>query len=690
MNSADINDQGDAKDRGDLVIPDAAQVDASATPWLRKVDAAVKSEVPEAIGTIGRFVVVGELGRGGMGVVLDAIDRTLGRRVAVKVMHPWVANRAEQVTRFLSEARALAAVVHPNVVTIFDVDMDGDVPLLAMERLRGRTIAEEIAAAYPNDNETSFPRDSGIEVRRVCRWAEQIAEGLAAVHAIGLLHRDVKPSNLWCEAADDRIRILDFGLASRASVDRVIQHHNALSEHVDTLPTTDTPTTFTPTKFTPTPFTRTGSGPQSTHRGGTLHYLAPEQIAGDPPSPRSDLYALGVTLFEMLSGRLPHESVSDRHVATTSETLARISLRDAPDIRSLRPEVGGVMAELIGRLLSRQPEDRPSSAHAVAAEWKAIRESFPRNLSLPPLKVEPKTKPLSRSQSGSRRTFWVTTAITCTIAMCIAEAASRRSVVAFSDSPWRPTATPSPTKPRVLSSPRTESLTRRPGWITAIPPDVHQPPAERGGVLVRHQRLGDDRRSHLLMTIDNVLSHEDDRTIVDAVILLTLQGGITGSEIRQMEWFGMPESKLPSQSLRPREFSDNRRSDADANVTRPTRSRLDLSVADTDGWIAAGRAVSLGTFRFDNADYRKNGDVDAIRFSSAELVRWLNRHPHERLLLWMQRVDISSGQTVFWAEPRQRHTYPKLKLRLHAPAFGKRDRSEGPKQAAAMPVDSGS
>ncbi|MBS2011671.1 MAG: serine/threonine protein kinase [Deltaproteobacteria bacterium] len=211
----------------------------------------------------GRYQIVRPIGRGGMGSVYEAIQLDLGRRVAVKVLEP-----GAEVLRLAQEARALAALNHPNVVAIVDARPDATPPFLAMDLVPGRSLAELIA-------------ESGrIEPRRAAILARQLLSALAAAHDAGIIHRDVKPSNVLIVSGGpvaDLVKVVDFGIA----------------------------------KLTIDPMKQTTRGVLL----GSLAYMAPEQILGVPVDARVDIFATGVTLYEMLSGRPPFDGESAPRVA---------------------------------------------------------------------------------------------------------------------------------------------------------------------------------------------------------------------------------------------------------------------------------------------------------------------------------------------------------------------------------------
>jgi serine/threonine protein kinase len=271
---------------------------------------------PGDVGSLGHYRVIEELGRGGMGFVFRARDKRLHRDVALKVMNQKVAGTPFSRRRFIHEARAMAAVHHDNVATIFEVGEKAGTPFMAMEMLKGATLEEF------NDGQQCL----GYE--QVIRYADQIAQGLAAAHAQGIVHRDIKPANIWIQPDKDRVKILDFGLALAATpVDQLAGRGAVI---------------------------------------GTPGYLSPEQARTEPLDDRSDLYSLGVVLYEMCTGCLPLHSSS-----VPGQLIAILAHRPRP-LREINPEIPEPLADLIHRLLYKEPRARIASASVLVEELKRV------------------------------------------------------------------------------------------------------------------------------------------------------------------------------------------------------------------------------------------------------------------------------------------------------------------------------
>jgi hypothetical protein len=270
---------------------------------------------PDTPGHVGRFGAYQVLGvhRGGMGVVLKAWDPALMRTVAIKVLAPQLATSGAARQRFAREARAAAAVVHHHVVAIHNVDTDkaSGLPYLVMPYVAGRSLQERL------------DRDGPLEPAAALRVGLQAAQGLAAAHAQGIVHRDVKPANILLENGVERVVLTDFGLA-RAADDASVTQSGVIA--------------------------------------GTPQYMSPEQARGEAVGPRSDLFSLGSVLYAMCTGRPPFRAPN------TMAVLRRVSDEPARPVREVNPAVPAPLAALIAKLHAKDPAKRYPSAAAVAAE----------------------------------------------------------------------------------------------------------------------------------------------------------------------------------------------------------------------------------------------------------------------------------------------------------------------------------
>ena len=285
------------------------------------------SRQPQPGDRIGPYRVEGSLGKGGMGEVLLAYDERLDRRVAIKRIRHDVHTTAAERERFHREARVAARLSHPAIVQVHDILSDDSGEAIVMERVRGCSLAQRLKAGP-------------LPLAEALRLARQVAEGLAEAHRIGLVHRDLKAENVMITAASGdhpgRAKILDFGLAKQlltADDDETLTRRGALV--------------------------------------GTVRAMSPEQAEGDAVDHRSDLFSLGVLLYEMLTRRSPFRG--DNAIAT----LRRLLLETPRPVRELRPDVPAELEKLIGRLLEKPPERRPSDAGEVARTLKDLAARTP-------------------------------------------------------------------------------------------------------------------------------------------------------------------------------------------------------------------------------------------------------------------------------------------------------------------------
>jgi len=258
----------------------------------------------------GRYAVERELGRGGMGIVYLARDLALDRLVALKVLPSDLAAQLDTRERFLREARTAAQLSHPNIVPVYHAESVGDHAFFAMGFVEGESLGERVRSRG------ALPVSEAVSYLREVAWA------LAYAHARGVVHRDIKPENILLERATSRALVSDFGIARDAA-------------RADGL-------------------TRTG------HVLGTVHYMSPEQVAGEPLDGRTDLYALGVVGFYLLSGRLPFEG------ELASAVLLAHATRPAPLLSSVAPQVPRQVAAVIDACLAKHPADRPATGEVLA------------------------------------------------------------------------------------------------------------------------------------------------------------------------------------------------------------------------------------------------------------------------------------------------------------------------------------
>ena len=294
----------------------------------RALDALAPTDNPNALGRIGLYEVTGVIGVGGMGVVLKAFDPSLDRVVAIKLLAPHFGNNKKARLRFSREARAAAAVLHPNVIPIHSVEESGELPFLVMSYIRGGSLQARLDPNQP------------FKLEEILRIGAQISAGLAAAHEQGLVHRDIKPGNILLEGDLERVTITDFGLA-RAVDDNTVTQLGTIA--------------------------------------GTPLYMSPEQARGDAIDQTSDLFSLGSVMYAMCTGRPPF------HADTSLGVMRQIIDETAVPIRQLNPEIPGWLAALIQKLLAKDVSERFESA----SEVKSLFERCLKHIQKPEEKCVP-------------------------------------------------------------------------------------------------------------------------------------------------------------------------------------------------------------------------------------------------------------------------------------------------------------
>jgi len=303
----------------------AAPVDANHRPAPRKPVAPQPSQpaVQPATAalehkTLGRYRVDRQLGRGAMGAVYLGHDPKIGRQVAIKTMALSAefdgAELTEARSRFFREAETAGRLQHRDIVTIFDAGEDQDLAYIAMEYLKGHDLQRHTKAA------------SLLPVPTVLQLVARVAEALAYAHSQGVVHRDIKPANVMIDPSDDSVKVTDFGIA----------------------------------RITDSSRTRTGMVL------GTPSYMSPEQMAGRRVDGRSDFYSLGVMLFQLLVGRLPHAAES------MAKLMYQIANDTAPDIRTLRPDLPESLANIVALALEKRPEVRYADGRHFAEDLRTV------------------------------------------------------------------------------------------------------------------------------------------------------------------------------------------------------------------------------------------------------------------------------------------------------------------------------
>jgi serine/threonine protein kinase/tetratricopeptide (TPR) repeat protein len=287
--------------------------------------------MPLAPGTrLGPYEILSALGQGGMGEVYRARDPCLGREIAIKVLPGDVASHPDRLSRFEREAKTVAALNHPNLVTLHSIEESGGVRFITMEPVDGQSLDQVVAPG-------------GLPLGRVLDLSIAIAEALIAAHQKGVVHRDLKPANVMV-SRDGRVKVLDFGLAKLNEPEVV---------GASMVPTMDQPISAVGLVL------------------GTVPYMSPEQLRGEAVDARSDVFSLGVVIYELVTGKRPFGG-------GTSVEVSSAILRDAaPPLSSLRANVPGDLDRIIASCLEKDPERRTQTAKDVRNELERLRKSAP-------------------------------------------------------------------------------------------------------------------------------------------------------------------------------------------------------------------------------------------------------------------------------------------------------------------------
>ena len=290
------------------------------------------------ISNLGRYEIIGELGQGAMGVVYKAKDPLIDRVVAIKTINldQAMEEREEYEARFYQEARAAGRLSHHNIVTIYDVGKSGDIAYIAMEFLQGRELRDVL-------NEKSV-----LPVGQVLDIVAQVAQGLAYAHEHGIVHRDVKPSNIMIQK-DGHVKITDFGIARMASA-----------------------------------AVRTQTGMVL----GSPKYMSPEQVMGKLTDQRSDIFSLGVMLYEMLTGRPPFSGENVNAIMYQTLNAA------PPQPSSMNPSVPDMLNFIVAKALAKKMDERYQNAGEFADDLRACRDSLPHEGPVPVPPPRPQPMPL--------------------------------------------------------------------------------------------------------------------------------------------------------------------------------------------------------------------------------------------------------------------------------------------------------
>ncbi|HSE21307.1 MAG TPA: serine/threonine-protein kinase, partial [Pyrinomonadaceae bacterium] len=270
--------------------------------------------------TLTHYTIISKIGEGGMGVVWRARDMNLGRDVAIKVLPASFSENTDRLNRFEQEAQAAGALNHPNILVIHQIGIHEGAPYIVSELLEGETLRERL-------------NGTALSQRKAIDYALQVARGLAAAHEKGIVHRDIKPDNIFV-TNDGRIKILDFGLAK-------------LTAEVNTLESQ-----------TEVPTRKVNTDPGTVM--GTMGYISPEQLRGLTAEPRSDIFSFGAVFYEMLSGRRAFQRNS------MAETISAILKEDPPDLSVTNAAISPALERVVHHCLEKNPEQRFHSASDLA------------------------------------------------------------------------------------------------------------------------------------------------------------------------------------------------------------------------------------------------------------------------------------------------------------------------------------
>src|SRR5262245_14446962 len=306
-------------------------------PALQATAEKLASEPPSLVGRrLGPYQIQSVLGAGGMGEVYKARDTRLNRTVAIKVLPRYLSERADLRQRFEREARAIAGLNHPNICALYDVGREEGIDFLVMEYVEGETLSHRL-------------RKGPLPTEQLLRTAVDIATALDQAHRQGVIHRDLKPGNIMLTKAG--AKLLDFGLAKRAAREGETPGEPARG---DARPPTET------------------KSESLTEEGmilGTLEYMAPEQVEAKETDTRTDIFALGVVIYEMATGRKAFEGDSKASLASA------ILTSEPPPITKIQPMAPPALERVVKRCLAKDPEERWQTARDLASELKWIAEA---------------------------------------------------------------------------------------------------------------------------------------------------------------------------------------------------------------------------------------------------------------------------------------------------------------------------
>src|SRR5438034_100208 len=318
-------------------------------------------EILTANSTISHYRIVSKIGAGGMGEVYLAQDTKLDRKVALKILPADLAANQDRMRRFTQEAKAAAALNHPNIATIHEIGESDGVNFIAMEFIDGATLREKI-------------HQEQTDLRKLLRYLQHVAEGLAKAHAAGIVHRDLKPDNIMI-TRDGHAKILDFGLA------KLVESPTSSERSADSVATALMQQHSTPGTIL-----------------GTVGYMSPEQAQGKTKEidQRSDIFSFGCILFEAATGKKPFEGES------VIKSLHMVIYEPAPPLADFNPSAPSELQRIVRRCLAKDPDERYQSIKEVAIELKQLRHELEKggiDTTLTPLRKATASTRSERSRS---------------------------------------------------------------------------------------------------------------------------------------------------------------------------------------------------------------------------------------------------------------------------------------------------
>ena len=356
----------------------------------------------------GRYEIGAVLGRGGMAEVRAGWDLRLGRAVAIKTLLPDLAEQPDVRRRFEGEARAAARLAHPNAVAVFDVGEERGVPFMVMEQVVGPTLEEEL-------------RSGRLDAGRLRRLGQELLAALGAAHQAGLVHRDVKPANVLI-APDGSAKVADFGIAKAFVDDETATHQMDL----------------------------TTAG----HTPGTVAYMAPERLAGQPATVQSDIYSVGVVLYESLTGTRPFAA------PTPIAIIRAIDQASPAPLRECCPGLDPGLAAAVERAMAKKPEDRFASAAEMSAALRAGAQPSTDVTDAPTVVAATSVVPVQAATFGQRSERRRIAGLVTVAGVAVAGLAVMLIALAAEDHPKTPPVTPTVTS--AVTAPPTTVVTVAP------------------------------------------------------------------------------------------------------------------------------------------------------------------------------------------------------------------------------------